>query len=93
MIDKEKVRHVAKIARINLTEEEVDKFSRQLNDVIESFAILDELDVEEIAPSFHPIRTENILRDDEVKKCLKKDEIFKLACHKENDYFKAPKIV
>jgi aspartyl-tRNA(Asn)/glutamyl-tRNA(Gln) amidotransferase subunit C len=93
MIDKEKVMHVAKIARINLTEEEVDKFSRQLNDVIESFTILDELNVEDVLPSFHPIRTENVLRDDEVKKCLKKEEVFKLACHKEDGYFKAPKIV
>lgn len=93
MIDKEKVRHVAKIARINLTEEEIDKFSRQLNDVIESFTILDELNVEDILPSFHPIRTENVLRDDNISKCLNQKEVFDLACHKEDEYFKAPKIV
>ncbi|MDD4353266.1 MAG: Asp-tRNA(Asn)/Glu-tRNA(Gln) amidotransferase subunit GatC [Candidatus Nanoarchaeia archaeon] len=93
MIDKETVKHVAKIARINLTEEEIDKFSRQLNDIVEDFKILDELDVENVAPSFHPIRTENVLREDEVKECLKREEIFKIACHKEGDYFKAPKIM
>jgi len=93
MIDKETVRHVAKTARLNLTEEEVSKFSRQLNDIVNDFKILEELDVENVQPSFHPLRTENVLREDEVKSCLKKEEIFRLACHREKDYFKAPKIV
>jgi aspartyl-tRNA(Asn)/glutamyl-tRNA(Gln) amidotransferase subunit C len=93
MIDSETVRHVAKIARLNLTDEEVSKFSRQLNDIAEDFKILDELNVEDVAPSFHPIRTENVLREDEIKEGLKKDEVFKIACHKEDGYFKAPKIM
>jgi len=93
MIDADKVRHVAKTARLILTDAEVDKFSRQLNDVIESFKNLDELDVSNVAPSFHPIKTENVLRVDEPKKSLDKKEVFKLACHEEDDYFKAPKIM
>ena len=52
MIDSETVRHVAKIARLNLTDEEVSKFSRQLNDIAEDFKILDELNVEDVAQAF-----------------------------------------
>ncbi len=93
MISEETVRHVAKTARINLTDEEVLKFSKQLNDIFEDFKMLDELDVENVEPSFHPIRTENVLRNDEVGECLKRDEAFKIACHTEEGYYKAPKIM
>jgi aspartyl-tRNA(Asn)/glutamyl-tRNA(Gln) amidotransferase subunit C len=93
MIDGETVKHVAKTARINLTEEEVGKFSKQLNDIFEDFKLLDELDVENVEPSFHPIRTENVLRDDEVGECLKSEDALKIACHTEEGYYKAPKIV
>ncbi|MBN1923411.1 MAG: Asp-tRNA(Asn)/Glu-tRNA(Gln) amidotransferase subunit GatC [Nanoarchaeota archaeon] len=93
MIDEAKVKHVAELARLRLSSEEVTKFARQLNDVIESFKILDEVNVEGVEPSFHPIKTENVLREDNVEKCLDKKTVFKLACHKEDDYFKTPKIV
>lgn len=93
MIDEKVVKHVAEISKINLTNEEIDKFSKQLNDIFEDFKVLDELNVDEVLPSFHPIRTENFLREDKAKKCLSKETIFKLACHKEEDYFKTPKVI
>ncbi|MDD2678625.1 MAG: Asp-tRNA(Asn)/Glu-tRNA(Gln) amidotransferase subunit GatC [Candidatus Nanoarchaeia archaeon] len=93
MIDEAKVRHVAKIARINLSDEEVKKFSKQLNDVVESFKILDELDIENVAPSFHPIKTENVLREDLAKKGLEKKQVFRLACHEKDGHFKSPKVI
>lgn len=93
MIDENTVKHVAETARIDLTDAEVSTFARELKDVLDSFKILDEVDVEDLEPSFHPIRTENVLRDDVVEECLDKETIFKLACHKEDEHFKVPRIV
>ena len=93
MIDKKKVKHVANVARLKLTEKEIDDFARQLTAVLDNFKILDKLDVKDVQPSFHPIRTENILREDKIGKCLDKKTVFSLASHKEKDYFKVPKIV
>lgn len=91
MIDEKTVRHVANIAKLELSDSEISSFSRQLNDVAENFKVLDELDTEGIEPSFHPIRTENALREDEIKECLNREKALELACHKEGEYFKAPK--
>jgi aspartyl-tRNA(Asn)/glutamyl-tRNA(Gln) amidotransferase subunit C len=93
MIDKKVVKHVAKVAHLSLTSEELSKFSKQLNDVLENFKILDEVNVEGVEPSFHPIKTENVLREDVVEECLDKKKVFDLAAHKEGNYFKVPKIV
>ncbi len=93
MIDKETVKHVAELARIELTEEEAKKFSKELNDILENFKILDELDVSDVEPSFHPIRTEDRVREDEPEQSLDREYVLNQATHREDEYFKVPKIV
>lgn len=93
MIDEETVKHVAELARLNLTDEEVSTFSKQLDDVVNSFKILDELSVKSVEASFHPIKTVDVLRKDKVEECLKRDVVLNLAPKKEGDNIKAPRIV
>ena len=93
MIDEKEVIHVAKVARIKLTEKEVKKFSKELGDVIDFFKILDEVDVKNVEPSFHPIKTINRLREDVEHKGLDQKIVLSLAPHKEGDYFKTQKVV
>ncbi len=87
------VKHVAELARLKLSDSEVGLFAKQLNDIVENFKVIDEVDVSNVEPSFHPIKTEDVLREDEPEKCLDRKTVLSLACHTEKEYFKTPKIM
>ena len=64
MIDRETVKHVAKLARLGMTEEEVDIFASQLSVILENIAILQQVDVSRVSPTAHASRLSNIMRSD-----------------------------
>jgi len=64
MIDRETVKHVAKLARLGLTEEEVDVFASQLSVILENIAKLQDVDVTGVSPTAHASRLSNIMRPD-----------------------------
>ncbi len=64
MIDRETVKHVAKLARLGMTEEEVDVFASQLSVILENIAKLQEVDVSGVSPTAHASRLSNIMRPD-----------------------------
>ena len=92
-VDKTLVKHVADVARLSLTEKEAEKFVPQLQEILDSFAILNSIDVTGVAPSFHPIPVKNHTRKDIAKKSLHKAEALKNAVHKQDGYFKGPRAV
>jgi len=94
-VDKELIRKVARNARLNLSEEELEKFVPQIKEVIlDSFNKLDEVDAKE-EPSFQPVSVSNRFRTDKPKNCLTQEEALKnvSAKLKENGYFKGPKVL
>ncbi len=90
-IDEKLVKHIAKIARINLTEKEIEKFSKQLKNILQAFKEIDEVNTSGIEPSFHPQELKNVWREDKAKSW--KWEPLDNTKHKEKKYFKGPKIV
>ncbi|HIH21494.1 MAG: Asp-tRNA(Asn)/Glu-tRNA(Gln) amidotransferase subunit GatC [Candidatus Diapherotrites archaeon] len=92
-VDKELILKVAKNARLNLSEEEVKKFLPQLQEILEAFSKIDELNVEKAKPSFQPLEQKNVWRKDAVKECLSQEEALSLTKHKKNGYFKGPRVV
>jgi len=64
MIDRETVKHVAKLARLGLTEEEVEVLREQLSVILENIAILQQVDVSGVSPTAHASRLQNIMRPD-----------------------------
>lgn len=92
-IKKEELLHVAEIARLELTEEEIKLFSKQVSDVIEWFKELGKINTKDVAPSFHPLETVNVTREDVVKECFSKEETFANTNNKEKGFFKGPRIV
>lgn len=64
MIDRETVEHVAKLARLGMTEEEVDVFASQLSAILENIAKLQDVDVTGVSPTAHASRLSNIMRPD-----------------------------
>jgi len=67
MIKKEEVQHIAKLARLGLTEKEVDKFRKELSGILDYMAKLKEIEVAKVKPTSHPLKVENVTRRDEAK--------------------------
>ena len=68
MIDKAQVRHIAKLARLQLKEKEVEQYQQDLSQILDYFDILKEVNTESVEPMTHSVRHENIMREDNPKR-------------------------
>ena len=93
LITEAQVRHVAKLSRLKLSEEEVSHFTRQLERVLEYVAKLQELDVEGVEPMAHPTELTNRLRDDVPAEPLAIEAALANAPDKDLPFFKVPKVL
>ena len=87
------VEHVAHLARLGLTEEELARFEGQLNHILDQYAILTGLDTEHIAPTAQTIELANILRDDVVQPSLPVEDALANAPERSGDHFLVPAII
>lgn len=87
------VEHVAKLARLSLTDEEKKIFTEQLSKIIEYAEIINKLKTEDTPPTSHAIPMKNIFRDDKVVPFLHQDIILKNSPDREENMFKVPKIL
>ena len=87
------VEHVAHLARLGLTEDELSRLEGQLNHILDQYSVLAQLDTEHIPPTAQTIEVENILREDTVRPSLSRDEILAAAPEKRSEYFVVPPIL
>src|SRR3954453_17692509 len=92
-ISRDDVAHVAKLARLDLTDDELERFTEQLGAILEHAAEVEALDTSGIAPTAHPLPLENVLRDDEVRTSLDRDEVLAAAPAAEDGLFRVPRIL
>ena len=92
MITIKDVEHVAKLARLQLTEEEKEKFTKQLGDVLKHVDAMNEVDTSDVEPMAHAIDFVNVMREDKVYYEQTKEELMKNAPDEENGFFRVPKI-
>ena len=92
-ITKEEVLHVAKLARLNLTEEETERLMSDMGSIIGFADKLNELDTEGVVPTAHAIPMQNAFREDEVKSSYDREDILKNAPSSDGDGFLIPKVV
>ncbi|HID42773.1 MAG TPA: Asp-tRNA(Asn)/Glu-tRNA(Gln) amidotransferase subunit GatC [Archaeoglobaceae archaeon] len=92
MITDRDVLHIANLAKIEINDEEVEKFRKDFQDILDYFNILDEVD-ENVEPSFQVLPLINVFREDEAKKSLPREEVLKNARHVEDGYIKGPRVV
>lgn len=92
MITIKDVEHVAKLARLELTEEEKELYTKQLGDVLKYVDQMNEVDTSDVKPMSHAIDFVNVMRDDKVVYEQTKDELMTNAPDEENGFFKVPKI-
>ena len=92
-ITKDNVLHVAGLARLDLSQEEVARFEVELNDVLEFMEKLNELDTKGVEPTTHVLDISNVFRQDIVEASSDVEEILANAPDREDDYFKVPSIL
>jgi aspartyl-tRNA(Asn)/glutamyl-tRNA(Gln) amidotransferase subunit C len=89
----EQVRHIAWLARLGLSDQEVEKFSLQLSNILEDFEILKQVDTTEVPPATHTVPLKNIFRRDEVAESYSQAEILSSAPKQEENCFKVQAIL
>jgi len=92
-IDKEFIKKVATNARLDLTDEELDKFIPEFKEILDNFSKLDKIDVSGTKLSVQPVELKNVLREDKPEPCLSQKDALKNAINKTDDYFKGPKAI
>ena len=89
-ISREEVVHVARLARLALTDEELDRFAGQLDAILEAVGKVAELDLSGVEPTLHPLALSNVWAEDEPRPCLSVDEALANAPDAENGAFRVP---
>ncbi|HXG30457.1 MAG TPA: Asp-tRNA(Asn)/Glu-tRNA(Gln) amidotransferase subunit GatC [Thermodesulfobacteriota bacterium] len=92
-ISKETVLHVAELARLEFKEEELERFTEQLGNILEHIEELNGLDTSGVEPTFHVLGISTPLREDTVKPWLSSDEALENAPHREGGFFAVPKFI
>jgi aspartyl-tRNA(Asn)/glutamyl-tRNA(Gln) amidotransferase subunit C len=90
MIDREQVLHVAKLARLKLTDEELEKMASELSGILEHVEHINELDLEEVEPTSHVVAIENVLRPDRPRPSWSRDEVLERAPDPAGGSFRVP---
>lgn len=92
-ITPQEVSHVANLARLHMSQEEVEEMTRQLDDILTYVAKLNELDTEGIVPTTHTISIVNAFREDEVKPSLEREETLANAPRQNGEFFVVPRVI
>ena len=92
-IDRKTVENVAKLARLQLTPEELDRYGKQLGAILDYIAKLEKLDVSGLEPLAQAVDTHNVFRADEPRPSLPRDAALQNAPEKTADFFIVPKII
>jgi len=92
-IGKDEVRHIAKLAHLEFSEDELGRFTQQFNSIVEYVARLDALDTADIQPTSHVGVGSHALRDDTLLPCMPREEALANAPESERGHFKVPKVI
>lgn len=87
-LGREDVLHIARLARLGMTETDVDRFREQLSNILESFETLQQVDTGDVPPTAQSIPLQNVLREDEPAASLTEDEVLANAPQREGNLFR-----
>ena len=90
MIDRDQVLHVARLARLRLTDDEVTRMSSELSTILDHIEKINELDLDGVEPTSHVVEVENVLRADEPRESWPRERILELAPDAAEDGFRVP---
>ena len=87
-LERDAVLHIARLARIHLSDDEVDTYAEQLGDIIGHFAVLDRVDTEGVEPTTQALPLRNVMTDDVAHASLPRDEVLALAPNTDDGYLR-----
>ncbi len=87
-LSREEVLHIARLARVALTDAEIEKMREQLSNILENFEILKQVDTADVPPTAQSITLQNVMRDDEVAPSLSPEAVLANAPRQEGNYFR-----
>ena len=93
MISRDEVLHVARLSRLHLTDEEVERMRQQLDAILAYIDKLRELDVEGVEPTAHAVPVVNVMRDDALVPSLSQDQALANAPDRAGEFFRVPRII
>ena len=93
MIERKDVEHVARLARLALTDAEIEKMREQLNGILAYIEKLNALQTEGVEPTSHAVPMVNVMRDDAPGPCLPRDEALANAPDRAGEFFRVPRII
>ena len=91
-ISKDEVLHVARLARLALTDEEVERLTEELGAILDAVGVVAELDLAHVPPTSLPLDLVNVWDEDEPRASLALDEVFANAPDREGDHFRVPPV-
>jgi len=92
-ISKDEIREVALLARLEMDDAELEKFTGQLQNILDFASMLNELDIENVEPTFHAVPMKNVFREDFVQPSLPVEDVLANAPDPIGDFFSVPKII
>jgi aspartyl-tRNA(Asn)/glutamyl-tRNA(Gln) amidotransferase subunit C len=90
MIDRDQVLHVARLARLRLSDEELERMPAELSKILEHVELMNELDLEGVEPTSHVVELQNVLREDEPRPSLPREKALQGAPDVANGGFRVP---
>lgn len=93
MISKKDVKYVADLSRIHLRDDEIDRLTKDMENILGYIHKLDSLDVDQIQPTSHVLPLKNVYREDKVRPSLTQQETLKISVEQQEGAFKVPKII
>ncbi|BFN36662.1 Asp-tRNA(Asn)/Glu-tRNA(Gln) amidotransferase subunit GatC [Fidelibacter multiformis] len=92
-ISREEVLHIAKLARLSLSEEEITMYTHQLGDILNYVQKLNELNIDDVEPMKHVLDMVNVLREDKDLPSLSREDVLKNAPEHDKEFFKVPRVL
>ncbi len=92
-VTKKDVEKIAELARLKFTDEDLENFTPQMNEILSYMDKLNELDTENVKPLSHPVEQTNVFREDELKPSISTEDALKNAPAKDDHHFKVPKVI
>ena len=92
-LSREEVLHIALLARLGLTETEVNRLSEQLSNILANFEVLQQVDTNGIPPTAQSISLQNVVKEDKVTPCLPQDQILANAPRRDGDFFRVKAVL
>ena len=91
-ISRDEVLHVARLARLALTDEEVERLTEELGAIVDAVSVVGELDLADVPPTSHPLDLVNVWDEDDPRESLPLEDVFANAPERDGDHFRVPPV-